>query len=136
MNNDPRMYVLMRTDLASMNAGKGMAQSHHAAMCFTKDVMKSLNTGVALPRGLEDWEDQTSQGFGTTITLAVPSEAALIDTVDIALKFGYAANVVLDPTYPVTDGAVTHLLQVYTCGYVFVPGDSNPSFLTPFSLHP
>lgn len=132
---DQRMYVLMRTDLASMNPGKGMAQAHHAAMVFSHDMWKRLQTGEKMPKGFVEWQRQTEQGFGTTLTLEVPGEDDLLRMVDVALALGYAANVVLDPTYPVRDGGVTHLLPVYTCGYVFSP-DGSPWFLSTLPLHP
>jgi hypothetical protein len=129
------MYVLMRTDLASMNAGKGMAQSHHAGMVFANDMWKRTVENRKLPKGFIEWAKQTEQGFGTTITLDVPDEDTMLRLVDVALHQGYAANVVLDPTYPVSDGKVTHLLPVYTCAYVFSP-DGSPWFLSTLDLHP
>lgn len=133
--SDPRMYVLMRTDLASMNPGKGMAQSHHAAIVFAQDMWNKRKNGDKMPKGLMEWQGQTEQGFGTTLTLEVPDEATMLQAVDTALSFGYQTNVVLDPTYPVTDGKVTHLLPVYTCAYVFSP-DGSPWFLSNLPLHP
>jgi hypothetical protein len=132
---DPRMYVLMRTDLASMNSGKGMAHSHHAGMVYSNDMWKRLQTGEKMPKGLMEWQKQTEQGFGTTLTLDVPDETTMLRLVDVALMAGYTANIVLDPTYPVTDGKVTHLLPVYTCAYVFSP-DGSPWFLSTLPLHP
>ena len=133
---DPRMYILMRTDLASMNPGKGMAQSHHAAMVFAQDMWNKLKSGDKMPKGLAEWQSEAGeQGFGTTITLDVRDEETMLRLVDTALAFGYQANVVLDDTYPVSDGKVTHLLPVYTCAYVFSP-DGSPWFLSTLDLHP
>ena len=138
-----RMYVLVRTDLASLNTGKLGAQTHHAASAaanqynvVNKRVANAPNQGM--PSWLihyPNWTEQTAQGFGTVITLAVPDEEELCHAVDIAIKFGYMANTVLDDTYPVADGKVTHLLPLITCGYVLSP-DGSPWFLSQFPLHP
>ena len=133
---DPRMYILMRTDLASMNPGKGMAQAHHAAMVFAQDMWNKLKAGEKMPKGLMELQAEAGkQRFGTTITLGVPDEDTMLRLVDVALHQGYAANVVLVLTYPVSDGKVTHLLPVYTCAYVFSP-DGSPWFLSTLDLHP
>jgi len=115
---DSRLYILMRTDLASMNPGKGMAQAAHAANAMIHDWQGDED--------VDNWQAQTSQGFGTTITLAVPTEGALVDMVAIADALGYPAALVHDPSYPVRDGEVTHLLPIDTCGYVFVRDADNP----------
>ena len=124
---DPRLYILMRTDMESMNAGKAMAQAAHAANAF---VDKARGSAV----DISDWTRQTKQAFGTTITLAVPSEDEMTKTVLIADAMGYLADVIHDPTYPVRDGYVTHLLPINTCAYVFSPNGS-PWFLSSLSLH-
>ena len=126
---DSRLYILMRTDLASMNPGKGMAQAAHASNAFVHDWDGD--------EFVEGWQKQTPQGFGTTITLAVPSESALIDMVAIADALGYPAALVHDPSYPVRDGDVTHLLPIDTCGYVFVrDARIQPPGMSILPLHP
>lgn len=131
---DPRLYILMRTDMDSMNAGKAMAQAAHAANMF-----QTLCADET--RGLEAynaWFTQTPHGFGTTITLAVPSEKELFAQIQRAKELHLMASVVHDPTYPVRDGKVMHLIPVNTCGFVFVPDpDLAPRTLLPtLSLHP
>jgi len=119
----------MRTDLASMNPGKGMAQAAHASNAFIHDWQGDGD--------VDAWQAQTSQGFGTTITLAVPTESAMVDMVAIADALGYPAGLVHDPSYPVRDGEVTHLLPIDTCGYVFVKDATNPPpGLSILPLHP
>ena len=138
-----RMYVLVRTDLASLNTGKLGAQTHHAASAAAKqfNVVSARFTDeqeLGRPYWLtnyQNWTEQTSQGFGTVITLAVPDEESLCQAVDTAIKFGYMANTVLDDTYPVSDGKVTHLLPLITCGYV-LSADGSPWFLSNYPLHP
>lgn len=128
--DDPRLYILMRTDMASLNAGKGMAQAAHAANAFVKDITR----GNAIDT-YNKWCNQTSQGFGTTIVLAVDSEQEMVNVVTTANQFGYFSNTVLDPTYPIRDGKVTHVLPVHTCAYIYAPS-RQPEFLSGFALHP
>lgn len=125
---DARLYILMRTDMASMNAGKAMAQAAHAANAF---VEKARFQAV----DISDWTRQTRQAFGTTLTLAVPTEDDMTKLVLVADSMGYLADVVHDPTYPIRDGEVTHLLPINTCAYVYSP-DGSPWFLSTLPLHP
>ena len=164
---NPILYLLMRTDMASMNPGKAIAQGAHAANQFTMTMRavwnkhhNSSNTEVGnemysttgMPTNLlytedslrlwECWEgsavSQTgyAQGFGTTITLDVGTEKVLTEVVECARAAGCPAEVTFDPTYPLVDGDVVHLLPVVTCGYVF--GDKNylSPLLSKFNLHP
>ena len=143
----PTLYILMRTDMASMNPGKAMAQAAHAANVFTYRYTSQGLEGFDQWIGdlnLEGFPDEDpdsaiqSKGAGTTITLAVSSERALNEIVEAARDDGYPAALYRDITYPVRDGAVTHLLPVITCGYVFSPCRNNmrPSSIAGLALHP
>ena len=138
---DTRLYILMRSDMVSMNPGKAMAQAAHAANAFIYSVdeaMRKAETAVFSEQVVfvRHWQRQTSQGFGTTITLEVPSEKELHEHVATAQILGLFSGVVHDPTYPVRDGKITHLIPVDTCGYVFVPNPENlPSATRQLSLH-
>lgn len=104
------LYILMRTDLASMNPGKAVAQGAHAANQF-----------IYSYEGWEDvekWEKETVSGFGTTIVLEV-DEATMRKTIQLASSTGVLHDTVHDPGYPVRDGEVTHLIPLDTCGYIF-----------------
>ena len=135
---DPRLYIIVRTDMASMNAGKGMAQAAHAANAFEFDMeanagelTKDMRTAWA------NWGASTLQGFGTTIVVAAIDEREMTEAVEQAVSLGFPAEVIHDPTYPVTDGRVTHLIPVNTCAYVFVPNpDKPPRLLARLPLHP
>lgn len=129
--NQPTLYILMRTDMASMNPGKAMAQAAHAANAFVRDA-RDEHYHIA------DWESSTPQGFGTTLTLAVGSQEALEDAVEEAVADGFHADTIHDPTYPVRDGSVTHYVPVNTCGYVFTRCRiTNPvPSLASLELHP
>lgn len=125
--------------MSSMNAGKGMAQAAHAANAFVRSMNESARKEpVEVSQNIiafRAWESQTNQGFGTTITLAVPTETDMIQLVRVARSLGYAAGVTHDPSYPVRDGKVTHLIPVDTCAYIFSP-DGSPWFLSTLPLHP
>ncbi len=57
-----RLYILMRTDMASGTPGKMMAQASHASNAFVK---RAFDVG----EDISGWTNQTDQGFGTVIVL-------------------------------------------------------------------
>lgn len=90
----PVLYILMRTDLTSMNAGKAMAQASHASNAF-------LNGDPGEPKGmLYGWCNATPQGFGTVLVLAV-NEMQMRFAVDAAKRYDMLADIIHDPTYPI-----------------------------------
>jgi len=128
----PFLYILMRTDLESMNPGKAVAQGAHAANQFTHEAdalkysVKDLRQHTFNEKrqiGMYDyWKTRTGDGFGTTICLGV-NEDQLRRVVGAGRTAGMLASVTHDPTYPLRDGDVTHFLPLDTCGYIF--GDKN-----------
>jgi len=132
----PVLYILMRSDLDSMNPGKGMAQASHAANAFMKTVddgqPNTTNQDLA-----NKWRSETPQGFGTVLVLEV-NELEMRSAVDIAKALGFIADVIHDPTYPLRDGDFCHFLPLDTCSYIF--GDKNDPMLNAvvknFPLHP
>ena len=141
----PVLYILMRNDLESMNAGKGMAQASHASNAFVNAMLKIqlTNAGTENPDERQDcslflkWDSETTQGFGTVLVLAV-NEVQMRTAVDVADKLDFVSGVVHDPTYPLVDGDFCHFLPLDTCAYVF--GDKNDPVLGAmvgcFPLHP
>lgn len=132
----PILYILMRSDLVSLNPGKAMAQACHGA-----------NMAVESGRGkqiVSEWQEQTNDFFGTTIVLDGGSWSniqSIIAEVDAKswLKHGgdFFHGIVLDPTYPVRDGSITHLLPLHTCAWVFARvGDLAHGVLSKLELHP
>ena len=107
------LYILMRTDMDSMNPGKACAQAAHAANHFVR-WCESEHEEI-----LSKWWQQTGRGFGTTIVLGVQDGDMLDECVSKARSTGYLSGSVRDPSYPVQDGLVTHLLDITTCGWVF-----------------
>lgn len=117
-DDEPRLYILMRTDLASMNPGKAVAQGAHAANQCVQEIETSGD--VVAIRTLREWQAQTGHGFGTTVTLGVNNtemQAAVI----IAQALKIHAGVTHDPTYPLVDGETVHLIPLDTCAFVFGP---------------
>jgi peptidyl-tRNA hydrolase len=146
---DLAVYVLVRTDLPSLNSGKAMAQSQHsgvqlAVKYFDHPLFKEyISTGV----------EQGADNFNTTITLAAKI-ADIEDAIGKAKSLGYLCDIVVDPSYPflvdseldpflsdvksftrVKDISHTQVLYTrseLTCAYAL--GDRNdPEFLTVFA---
>lgn len=128
-NNDPLvqfdkdeppcyLYILMRTDLGSMNPGKAVAQGCHAANQFVFE--NQWQPDRTPPKGFDQWQASTPQGFGVTICLGVTGKQ-LQERVAMAKELGFKAGVTHDPSYPLRDGEVLHLIPLDTCGYIFGP---------------
>ena len=168
MTNEPFpvLYILMRDDLVTMNPGKAMAQASHASNAFIKTM---LDRGMSHDeKGDYDdidelgkiWAHETTQGFGTVLTLAV-NEEQMRSAVKVAKAVGFTAEIIHDPSYPMlipTDlgkilytihneagstfevGENFNYLTVHmdTCAYIF--GDKNDPLLASivgrFPLHP
>lgn len=94
-----------------MNPGKAVAQGAHAANQFTH-AYKGWDT-------VTTWEAE-GDGFGTTIVLGV-DEDTMRKTVQLASSAGknICHDIVHDPSYPVRDGEITHLIPLDTCAYIF-----------------
>jgi peptidyl-tRNA hydrolase len=136
--NQPTLYILMRRDMDSMNAGKAMAQAAHAANQFTYKIENLSDVTEWYGEAYTGEDRREPAGFGTTLTLGIWSEREMREVVDGAREEGFIADVVLDNTYPVRDGKVTHLIPVYTCAYVFTEcrTETPVSSLAGLDLHP
>ncbi len=116
------LYIIMRTDLASMNPGKAIAQGSHASNAAAKHAENMV------PGLYEDWRGESfRQNFGTVIVLAGKNMEAIQDLLDeVAAKTitstdpfqSNVRGVVLDETYPLRDGSVTHHIPLETCAYI------------------
>ena len=132
----PVLYILMRTDLDSMNPGKAMAQASHAGSTFVHNAEPGYNVDEEL---FNAWQKETKQGFGTVLVLGV-TEVQMRTAVEVAESFGvdkFPCDIIHDPTYPLQDGDTTHFIPVDTCGYIF--GDKEDPLLEAiigkFELH-
>lgn len=121
---NPVLYILMRTDMHSMNPGKAMAQACHAANCFVGFV-QSLEKAKApkhLINLLKYWQNSTKQHFGTTIVLDGGKLSDIQTTISKCMSNpgNVAAGMIWDPSYPINDGSTMHYLNIPTCAYVFL----------------
>lgn len=130
--SDQILYIIMRTDLASMNPGKGMAQSSHAYGALKKYIKDNPGTRQAFL----SWMSQTPQEFGTTIVLG----GTLAEIHEALAKLWWlnvpvAAGWVHDDTYPIRDGDVTHLIPLDTCAFILGTKTDCAGVLGKLELH-
>lgn len=112
MNDDPVvLHLLMRTDLSSMNPGKACAQAHHAATQMAEQVRHMEVTLL-----YDEWIAQTGF-YGTVLTFGT-DEDTLRRLVAVAHLQGMCCGRIIDPSYPLRDGQVTHALTLVTCGFI------------------
>jgi hypothetical protein len=91
MKTDLALYILMRNDLASMNAGRCMAQASHASNAFIHRFGKNST--------VKEWQKQTNQGFGTAIVLSA-DEFQIRLTNQKLFEAGFAIrDYLIDPEY-------------------------------------
>ena len=119
----PVLYILMRSDMDSLNPGKACSQSAHAANQFVFNLVERPGTNTPADQVIkmdlfERWREATGQGFGTTVTLDVTGDM-LPKVVLFARTAGFEAAVTHDPTYPLKDGSTLHVFPLDTCGYIF-----------------
>lgn len=126
---DVRLYVLMRTDLASMNPGKACAQATHAANQCVYAIRKGGDPW--LRSLLAAWEED--RGFGTCIVLA-SNGRDMVKRVQRMNGLGIHAGIAHDPSYPLKDGGVLHLIPLDTCAYVFGLKETVAPFLDDLPL--
>lgn len=142
-----------------MKYGKGAAQASHASNTFTEfEVIRPLEDGMKIDPDVQEWRKETTQGFGTVLTIAVPDLPTLSRVVDVAGDLGFASKLIEDPTYPyhvaneivplisaethtrppVPAGRDMHVCfrSETTCGYVFGEKDDLAVILARFGLVP
>lgn len=127
------LYILMRTDLASLNPGKAMAQANHAYGALKKRV----RTHLGMQKEFIGWMDQTDQEFGTTLVLGA-TEGEIKEVLDRASRFYGKTTLsgwIHDPTYPLRDGAVTHLIPLNTCAFLFARREDGQDLTRDLELH-
>lgn len=113
METDYVLYILMRTDIPSMNPGKAMAQASHASNAFVsklnelRKLAKDNNDKRDyIPHQLEmeahGWETSTDQGFGTVLVLGCELDdiRKIAGSVQVEQPTDLLFGSVVDPTYP------------------------------------
>lgn len=153
---NPIFYILLRTDIPSMNFGKGAAQASHAANAL-ESYIKECNESIRV--SFKQWKSDTHQGFGTCIVLGASGKE--IDNI-FSNQFDpddkLAAERIYDPTYPffvvnevaellmdsgsvevtktVVDGKTLCLRNEMTCAYIFGEKEDVAPFISSLKLHP
>lgn len=112
----PYLYILMRTDLASLNPGKAVAQGSHATNLF-QNAMTALPEMDPRYQLFQEWQ-ASANGFGTCITLGC-NERQLRGAIEYGQRCGIPCGITHDPTYPLMDGDTLHLIPLDTCGWMF-----------------
>ena len=142
------LYILMRTDLPSMNAGKAMAQASHASNQFIHHHRRSLST--------EGWAEK-STGFGTVLVLGA-TYSELNSIITNTQNDQVVSDRVVDTTYPyVVSNEIVSLIskskhtfppvmlengnsvcvrREVTCAYIFGEKDDISHYVSNLSLHP
>jgi len=128
-----KLFVFLRSDLASMSPGKAAAQVAHAAsqaawlnMVHEKTTPWYVEWANSALRciGVRKYPDEHYIGFGTTIVLDAGTGEQMDRTISkllLMVNNGMCGTVV-DPTYPVRDGTVTHAIDIPTCGWLLYEG--------------
>jgi len=127
------LYVLMRTDLDSLNPGKAMAQSNHAFGALKS----AIRSNIMRQKDYIEWQQQTTQDFGTVVVLGgnVGGIQAALDDIT-RLKLPVVAGWVHDPEYPIKDGEVIHVIPLDTCAYMFGTVAQCAYIRAQFTRHP
>lgn len=118
----------MRNDLASLNSGKGMAQSAHCANQANRFIRDTYSEDSVLINGFNAWEEESGHGFGTTIVLsanesqmrAVVRRVSQITDREEEDDHEVVAGITHDPSYPLWDGKTLHQIPLDTCAFVFM----------------
>jgi peptidyl-tRNA hydrolase len=143
------LYILMRNDLPSLNAGKAMAQASHASNAFIKSFGNA--------KSVKPWINETPQGFGTVIVLSA-NEKQVNEIIQNSENANVLSELIVDPTYPYivnnevaalidakhhtvapivkTDGTVVLHRKEITCAYVYGSKEDCKKILGHLPLHP
>lgn len=134
------LYIIMRTDLDSLNPGKMAAQACHAAN-WAVSLCSVRNEQLYY-----EWKTETIQNFGTTIVLnggLMENIQSILDEIEVEnflienTADKAICGVVHDPTYPISDGNTTHLIPLDTCAFVMCWSNSKAAnILSYLELHP
>jgi hypothetical protein len=117
----PTLYIIMRSDLAEMNPGKGMAQAAHAQADFDCAVLAAQDQLANRPRGtqeilLEHARWLGGKNFGRTIVLSAP-----VATINNIAFRGKLSGATYDPTYPWKNHyGELQITGETTCAWMFV----------------
>lgn len=121
----PKLYILVRTDMDTMNPGRVAAQVSHLPFALLEEMIEKTSKKKhpfqvsELKEIFDAWSSETEQGFGTTIILDADSIENIENLVNQAnSRTKVFSGIVVDPTYPIKDGNVIHLVNIPTCAYI------------------
>lgn len=133
-----KLYIIVRSDMDSMTAGRACAQVSHATMEFIADMAFAVEQ--ASPKEQEDLQERylawCAEGYNFGNTIILEGNKAIIQEVsDLAdgwedvqdanpNDFQYAPDGIFvagvyDPQYPLQDGDSRHFAEVLTTAYIF-----------------
>jgi len=116
---EPYLYILMRTDLPSMGAGRAAAQASHAASAFAK---KYGHT-----KEYKEWAGETTQGFGTAIVLGVTNDP-MGEIHKAAFHQKFATEQIVDPDYAIViSSEVAQFLNKNLSGIKIESSEKDPT---------
>lgn len=121
----PTLYLFIRNDVQSMTPGKGIAQGSHVTDLFEKTMDSARAKSERWDGHYRRWAEDGVAGralvmgadgadFSNLAYLCRCWDETFIGHSDI-LHGSYT-----DPTYPVRDGAVTHLVPFNSAMFIFV----------------
>lgn len=101
IKNDWTVYVLVRNDLPSMNAGKAMAQVHHAGV----QLMSMYPKSPVVQKYITDGISNGACHFNTTLVLSatksqIETALELIPATSLLQGIDFECGSVVDPEYP------------------------------------
>lgn len=141
------LYIFMRNDLPSMNAGKAMAQASHASAQFVSTLMEDesgkdkeyfnkwlsegekFGTTIVLEGSLDNikqllykYEDEWWQGNIIDDTYPFKAQKELLDIIDDYNMAKYNINICADASID-NYGMITCTRIEHTCSWLFLVGE-------------
>lgn len=142
-----KLYVWIRSDLASMTPGKAAAQVAHAASQAARSLFKD-SAYIAweeepslevIQKGAPSYPVSSYKSFGTTIVLDGGNgddlESLYFTQLQIPFPNG-RSGLVVDPSYPLRDGQKMFFLQIPTCAWAFCEADMDTRTQSLISKYP
>ena len=113
-NSEIILYIMVRTDLASMTPGRVAAQVSHATSSFHEHVSHHISN---YQDGLvERWRSENGV-FGKTVVLQVYNDNDISKMANAMAKEFDPVGIVTDQSYVIRDGQVNITVPMVTCGF-------------------
>lgn len=118
----PTLYIMIRDDMDSMSRGKAAAQASHAANDFELALANMTNPYPWVEKAVSKWREDRTFGRALVMGANLIQMSNMISADEYARDHivpQYLFGHIIDPTYPVKDGYITHLVPVMTAAWVF-----------------